>query len=181
MATSGDPLNPLVLPLSGVVGVLLALCIGLGVRLETGAPPGFRPKPLAHLLGQPAPPFEIEGVTGEPVSLHSAPGAGDWLLFFTDSACGACQAAYPSLQQAAERLPVVVVGVGDRQQLAARWGKVAVGVGYDSLHTVQQLYRVRTLPSVLLIDPQGIVRQAATGSKSVEQILAWTEHKSGGI
>ena len=181
MATSGDALNPLVLPLSGVAGVLLALCIGLGVRLDTGAPPGIRPKPLAHLVGQPALPFEVEGVHGGVVSLHSAPEAGDWLLFFTDSACGACQAAYPSLQQAAERLPVVVVGIGDRPQLAARWGKVSVAVGYDRLRTVQQLYRVRTLPSVLWIDPQGIVRQAATGSKRVEQVLAWNAPKSGGL
>ena len=181
MEATGDKLNPMMLPLSVIAGVLVALGIGLGVRLETGAPPGLIPKPFAHLLGKPAPAFELEGTNGESVSLQSANGAAAWLLFFTDTGCGACKAAYPSLKRAADQLPVVVVGIGDRQQLETRLGQVAVVVGYDSLHTVQEFYQVKGLPSVLLIDQHGVVQQAATGSKSVDQILAaWDGQKPGG-
>ena len=181
MEAGGAKMNPMMLPLSVVAGVLVALCIGIGVRLETGAPPGLIPTPFAHLLGKPAPAFELDGTHGEPVSLRSADGADAWLLFFTDTGCGACKAAYPSLKRAADQLPVVVVGIGDRQQLESRLGPVAVAVGYDSLHTVQERYQVRGLPSALLIDKQGVVQQAATGSKSVDQVLAaWNGHKQGG-
>ena len=75
MALSGGLLNPVILPLSRIAGVLLALCIGLGVRLDSGVPPGLPSPPLVPLLGQPAPPFEVEGVNGGLVSLQSAPGA----------------------------------------------------------------------------------------------------------
>ena len=182
MVLSRNLLNPVVLPLAGIAGVLLALCIGLGVRLDSGVPPGLPSPPLAPLLGQPAPPFQVEGVNGALVSLQSAPSAAAWLLFVTDSTCGACQAAYPSLEQAATRLPVVVVGVGDQRPLDPRLVQVAMAVGYDRLGTVQQRYRVRHLPSVFLIDPQGIVRHAASGGESVEQVLsAWEAHGSGGL
>ena len=181
MEAGGAKMNPMMLPLSVVAGVLVALCIGIGVRLETGAPPGLLPTPFAHLLGKQAPAFELDGTNGELVSLQSAKAADAWLLFFTDTGCGACKAAYPSLKRAADQLPVVVVGIGDRQQLETRLGNVAVAVGYDSLHTVQERYQVRGLPSALLIDKQGVVQQAATGSKSVDQVLAaWDGHKPGG-
>ena len=129
MEATGDKMNPMILPLSVVAGMLVALCIGIGVRLETGAPPGLIPKPFAHLLGKPAPAFELDGTNGDPVSLQSANDAEAWLLFFTDTGCGACKAAYPSLKRAADLLPVVVVGIGDRQQLERGLGPVAVAEG----------------------------------------------------
>lgn len=181
MEAAGDKLNPITLPLSAVAGVLLALCISIGVRLETGAPPGLIPKAFAHLLGRPAPAFELDGTIGETVTLHSAGAAEAWMLVFTDTGCGACRAAYPSLRRAAEQLPVVVVGTGDRQELDTRLGQVAVAVGYDSLHTVNQLYQVTGLPSALLIDGRGVVQYAAIGSKSVDEVVAaWGGRRPGG-
>lgn len=166
--------NPLIGPLSVVAGVLLALCIGAGVRLEKGHPPGLSPKPFAHLLGKHALPFELPGLDGTIVSLKSGNGARAWLLYFTDSGCGACDAAYPGLKEATGRLPVVVVGTGSREQLTAKLAQHALTatVGYDSLRAVQQLYRVTAFPSALLLDQEGVVRQAATGSQSIEQVLA---------
>ena len=64
MEAVGDKVNPMTLPVSVVTGVLLALCISIGVRLETGAPPGLIPKAFAHLLGRPAPAFELSGPSG---------------------------------------------------------------------------------------------------------------------
>lgn len=180
MEAVGDKLNPMTLPLSVVAGVLLALSISIGVRLETGAPPGLIPKAFAHLLGRPAPAFELSGTHGEMVSLHSAAAAEAWMLVFTDTGCGACKVAYPSLMSAAEQVPVVVVGTGDRQELETRLAQVAVAVGYDSLHAVGQLYQVTGLPSALLIDGQGVVQYAATGSKSVDEVLAAWGRRPGG-
>lgn len=171
-------------PLSAVAGVLVALAIGVGARLETGSPPGLPPKPFAHLLGKPAPSFEIEGLDGQPVSLQSAHSDESWLLFFTDSACKACDAAYPSLEKAARWLPVIVIGTGDRQLLKTKLTQhnISATAGYDSLQTVKQIYQIKGFPSVLLIDKQGVVQKAGAGSKGLEEIMAgWDQEKTGGV
>jgi peroxiredoxin len=134
-------------------------------------------------LGKPAPPFEISGLDGGPVSLQSANGAQSWLLFFTDSGCKACDATYPSLEKATRQLPVVVIGTGDRQLLKAKLSQhqIAAPTGYDSLQTVKQQYRAPGFPSVLLIDQDGVVQKAGVGTQSIEEILAgWGLQKAGG-
>ena len=175
-------LSALVKPLSAVAGVIVALVISIAVRLETGSPPGLPPKPFAHLLGKPAPSFEIEGLNGGLISLQSANGATSWLLFFTDSGCGACDDTYPSLEKATHRLPVVVIGIGDRKLLKAKLAQynILVAAGYDSLQILKQMYRVKGFPSVLLINRQGIVQKAGIGTRSIEEILVAGDQKKQG-
>ena len=102
----------MVLILSALCGVLMALCISLMVRLDSGYPPALKPQPFAALLEMPAPGFALPGLNGETITLPhpGAPGLGERpgssLIFFTDSACKACDATYPSVRQAAEKLPV---------------------------------------------------------------------------
>ena len=178
-----DPsgMNPMVRPLSAAAGLLLALCIGIGARLETGAPPGLPLKPFAHLLGRQAPDFTLPGLGGETVSLASAPGADAWLLYFTDAACGACKAAYPAVEAAAEVLPIVAVATGDPELLEANLGGRTAAIGHDEQQSVHRLYDVRGVPSALLIDRRGVVRHAATGSRSITDVLAaWNDSKGGG-
>ena len=178
MADTG--MNPLVKPLSAAAGLLLALCIGIGARLETGAPPGLPPKRFAHLLGRQAPDFTLPGPGGETVSLASARGADAWVLYFTDAACGACKAAYPAVAKAAEVLPIVAVATGDPDLVRANIGEAALAIGHDEQQTVHRLYDVRGVPSALLIDRGGMVRHAATGSRSITEVLAaWNDSKGG--
>ena len=69
---------------------------------------------------------------------------------------------------------VVVVGAGDRSVLQEKLdphGLVSV-TGHDRLWAVNQAYGVPGYPSVLLIDPQGVVRQGAVGTQGLEQVLA---------
>ena len=157
-----------------VAGVLLASLVAVAARLETGYPPGITPPPFARLIGQPAPAFSLEGLQGPTVSSDDAPAGGSWLLFFAEASCQACDATYPALAQASERYPVVVVGAGDPavlQEKLAPYGLASVA-GHDSLWEVNQAYGVPGYPSVLLIDPQGVVRQGAVGSQGLEQVLA---------
>ncbi len=177
MSSLRAEVNPLALPLSVVAGVLLALCISVVVRLETGYPPGVPPRPFAKMLDRPAPSFEIEGLDGGPVSTRTVSGS-EWLLFFTNSRCGACDAAYPALKKVAGELPVIVVGIGDRQVLRDKLtqNEISAMVAYDSLRTVQRMYGVHNYPSALVIDAQGVVRQGAVGSKGVEQVMAARDH-----
>ena len=160
-------------------GLLLAALVAVATRLETGYPPGVTPRPFARLIGQPAPAFSLDGLQGATVSPDHAPAGRSWLLFFADATCQACDATYPALAQASEGYPVVVVGTGDRAVLReklAPYGLVSVA-GHDSLWEVNQAYGVPGYPSVLLIDPQGVVRKGAVGTQGLEQVLAPPERQ----
>ena len=170
----------MVRPVAAAAGLLLALCIGIGARLETGAPPGLPLKPFAHLLDRQAPDFALPGLGGETVSLASAGETDAWLLYFTDAACGACKAAYPAVAMAAEMLPIVTVATGDPDLLEANLGEKTAAIGHDEGQSVHRLYDVRGVPSALLIDRRGVVRHAATGSRSITEVLtAWNESEGG--
>ena len=176
-------MSPMVMPLSVAGGLLLALCISLAVRLETGYPPGIVPKPFAHLLGQPALGFEITGLGEGLVALHTLTSAAKdrgepGLLFFTNSACSACDATYPALEKAATQLPVLVVGVGVEEDLRTKLAQhgIAASAGFDEGAGVGESYGVQAHPSALLIDADGVVLTAAIGVQSVDRILEeWQE------
>lgn len=178
---SGDPAQRLrieaaVKLLSVTAGLLLAICISLAARLDTGYPPGIEPQPFAPLLGLPAPGFEITGLDGDSVSLHTlttAVKSQAGLLFFTNSACPACDATYPALKRAAAQMPVLVIGVGVEEDLRTKLAQhgLAVSAGHDSQFEVGDRYGVQVHPSTLLIDGDGVVLTAATGVRSVDRIL----------
>ena len=172
--------NRFIWPLSAASALLGALVVALGARLETGSPPGLPTQPLAHLLGKPAPAFEVPGLDGDPVSPSRAAGADTWLLYFTEAGCGACEAAAPAVEEAAGLLPLIAVGTGDPDRLRARFAEVALAIGHDEEQSAHRLYGVRAMPSALLID-RGVVRHAATGSSSLPEVLAaWNDSNQGG-
>ena len=155
-------------------GILLASLVSVAARLETGFPPGITPPPFARLIGQPAPAFALDGLQGAAVSSDDAPAGRSWLLFFADATCRACDATYPALARASEQFPLIIVGAGDRAVLQVKlvpYG-LASATGHDSLREVSRAYGVPGYPSVLLIDPQGVVRQGAVGTQGLEQVLA---------
>ena len=123
------------------------------------------PPRFARLIGQPAPAFSLGGLQGATVPPVDAPAGG---------ACQACDATYPALAQASERYPVIVVGAGDRAVLQEKLSPhgLAPVAGHDRRREVNQAYGVPGYPSVLLIDPQGVVRKGAVGTQGLEQVLA---------
>ena len=55
----------LILLMSLGCGLLVALCISVGVRLVSGHPPGIPVNPLAELIGKPMPDFEVASLNGD--------------------------------------------------------------------------------------------------------------------
>lgn len=176
-ATNGVP--PRVFGAALVGGVLLASLVAGAARLETGFPPGITPPPFARLIGQPAPAFSLDALQGAAVSSVDAPAGRSWLLFFADATCRACDATYPALAKASERYPVIVVGAGDRAVLQGKLAPygLAPAAGHDSRWEVNRAYGVLGYPSVLLIDPRGIVRKGAVGNRALEQVLALADRQ----
>ena len=187
--------------LISVLGGILASFLITTFRIEAENPEttrfgGRRPNPFAHLIGKTAPRKEIESLRGSLLFEHSSrrqdarvlsyvdpacidcgdPSSGPagtdaWILVFTDSNCSACDATYPSLPEAVVRLPVLVVGVGDRAVLRKKLQTFAVEAIFDSLQIVPPTYQLTTFPSALLIDRQGIVRHGAIGPSSVDFVV----------
>ena len=166
--------------MSALCGVVLAFCISMGVRLETGYPPGVRPPAFEHLLGKPAPWFEVPGLDGAMLSLPDmeAVRAGavvpePCLLFLADTASRTCDETYASLKNATDVIQVLVVATGVRKDIKTKLALngVTAPTGYDSLASVMKAYDVHEFPGVLLVDAGGVVRAAENGTGSVERIL----------
>ena len=115
--------------------------------------------------------------------MSSQKDAKTWLLYFTDSGSEACDVAYPILKKVAEYVPVTVVGLGERTQLSNKMAQhgITAMVGYDSLRSVPPLYQADIFPSAMLIDSEGIVRQAAIGSNGIERmVMDFVQKEKGG-
>ena len=168
---------PRILGAALISGILLACLVALVARLETGHPPGVTPPPFARLLDQPAPAFTLPGLQGATVSSDDAPAGRSWLLVFAEASCQACDATYPALARAAEQFPVIVVAAGDPAVLKEKLAPhgLVTAAGHDSLWEVNQAYGVPGYPSMVLVDPQGVVRKGAVGSRGLEQVLAARE------
>jgi thiol-disulfide isomerase/thioredoxin len=132
------------------------------------------------LMGQPAPSLSLAVAAGaEPegpakVTLTELSGRVVVLDFWA-SWCGACRRSTPMLNELhaefeGQQVAFYAVNVEpiDRQRLQA--AHAAFGTEFPTLHdragTVQREYSIRSLPTVLVIDRDGVVQWASTGVPS---------------
>lgn len=153
-------------------GVLVALCVSLGVR-SFGHPPGLRVDPLDGLVGREVPHFEISGLDFDNVSPDSMSGDA-YVLYFTSTDCDACDSAYPILRNADSKIPLLIVGIGSRANLekAIKTHGINAVVGYDSTRAALRSMGIFGVPSALLVDQAGIIHQAATGPENILRMFS---------
>jgi thiol-disulfide isomerase/thioredoxin len=132
------------------------------------------------LIGEPAPdltlPVAAGAVSGGPTKITLSDMDGRVVVLdFWASWCGACRRATPILNDLHEEFAgrgvafyAVNVEPIDRQRLQA--AHVAFGTEFPSLHdragTVQRRYAIQTLPTVIIVGRDGLVRWASTGVPS---------------
>lgn len=138
------------------------------------------------LMGEPAPSLSLGVAAGaQPdgptrVTLSEL-GGRVVVLDFWASWCGACKRATPllnDLQGEFSGQDVVFYAVNvepiDRQRVQA--AHAAFGTDFPSLHdragTVQRRYAIRSLPTVIVVDRDGVVRWASTGVPSKMRLRA---------
>ena len=164
---SGTAIRPAVRVLLGAVGLLLGVCTFLGART--------RNPPVQVSLGEESPEFLGEAVPEvrfpaladtEGVLSTGEPHGRDRLIVFSDTGCSLCDELYPLLRQAGERLPVLIVAMGNRQQAQAKVKEhgLGVSVAFDSLLNSAGVLGVWQYPTVMLVSRDDVVKKAASGN-----------------
>jgi cytochrome c biogenesis protein CcmG/thiol:disulfide interchange protein DsbE len=151
-------------------GVLLLVAVGLVAAFV------WMPRlALSHgsLAGKPAPDFALEVVNGKPGDrIHLADLKGrPVVLSFWASWCGPCQIEAPALERLSRRLSdrgVAVVGINtnDAEGRAAEFARrfrLTYAIVYDDGSRVAERYGVSSLPTIMVVDKNGVVSLVRTG------------------
>jgi cytochrome c biogenesis protein CcmG/thiol:disulfide interchange protein DsbE len=145
----------------------------------------LRLKDQGPWVGKPAPDFSLPVVAGEGASQGDRVRLSDLkgqlvVLDFWASWCEPCRQSVPILNEVARTLAgegVVVYGVNSEGlrpeallRLAGRWG-FAYPVLHDANAASMVAYDVSALPTLYLIDRQGIVRRTHAGSPTAQRLI----------
>jgi thiol-disulfide isomerase/thioredoxin len=155
---------------------------GLG-RLASPAQPAPIRRPsdtgaMPPLTGQPAPEFSLRDLNGTEVSLASLRGSVV-LLDFWATWCGPCRMELPVIEKLHRKYQdkgLIVLGVNDEQpETALRYldtMKYTLATLNDSGHTVHREYHVNAIPTMVLIDRDGVVSGRFVGTRSDGELEA---------
>jgi peroxiredoxin len=134
---------------------------------------------LKAVLNEPAPGWTLADQSGAKHSLTDYRGKVV-VLDFWYRGCGWCMRAMPEIKQMAADFagkPVAVLGMNtDSKPADARFVVDAFGLDYPILHVEQQIvnqYHVEGFPTVIVIGPDGVVRDVEEGySPALRDVLA---------
>ncbi|GAB4478506.1 MAG: TlpA disulfide reductase family protein [Anaerolineae bacterium] len=177
---------PVLLGIGLLAGLLMALLtIGgerimqvVGLSPSAGGVP--TPRPLAVVIGEPAPDFSAQTPQGETITLSELQG-GPVAINFWATWCAPCRAEMPALQAAAdayaaEGLTVLAVNAGEPPEAVQRFMDEQ-GLSFPALLDEQgevvDLYGVEFFPTTYWIDARGIVRARHLGAMTEELIDAY--------
>lgn len=126
-------------------------------------------KRQAEVVGEPAADWELQGLDGQTHALADYRGKVV-VLDFWYRGCGWCIKAMPQLNELAEQFagrPVAILGMNtDRVEEDARFVCEAMDLKYATLLRAEELpekYGVQGFPTLIVIDPEGIVRDVHVG------------------
>jgi cytochrome c biogenesis protein CcmG, thiol:disulfide interchange protein DsbE len=135
----------------------------------------------AGLIGNPAPDFNVQAVTGGSgvVSLKSLRGKVV-LVDFWGTFCEPCKKSFPKLQNLDTRYHesgLRIVGISedeadDRDKIpgfAGNYGAKFI-LGWDEDKTIARAYRPDTMPTTFVIDRKGVVRYVHVGFHDGEEL-----------
>lgn len=155
--------------INGLAALLLgALFLGGAFRPTAPATPAA----VGAEPGQRAPDISLPAPDGQTVRLADLRGRAVFVNFWA-SWCGPCRLEMPDIQRLSRDLPpgtaMLTVNATDTETSPAaavaymRRNGLDFPVGFDLSGEVQRAYRVISLPTTVLIDPDGVVRQRVAG------------------
>ncbi|MDQ3910220.1 MAG: redoxin domain-containing protein [Actinomycetota bacterium] len=155
-----------------------ALEKNLGAGAAAPSANGGQQRAVGLPVGSQAPPFSLEGLHGETVTLDALRSAGNpILLLFTDPGCGPCTAMLPEIgrwqEEHSEKLSVSLISRGDREENRAKAQEHDLGnVLLQEDWEVSEAYDIRGTPSAVLLTPDGkIGSAAASGPDAIRSLV----------
>lgn len=151
-----------------------ALCVALGLAPAFAAPipPASGPPRTA------APDFRVRSVTGEKLELAALRARGPVLIDFWATWCAPCLASLPEIQSLHRRAGprgLTVIGVsidGPRNHAKVRPFAARLGLTFpivlDEDGRLQDSFKVRVVPTAILIDTSGAVALVTQGYRPGE-------------
>jgi peroxiredoxin len=130
-------------------------------------------------VGQSAPDFTLQDLSGHPVTLSSYRGQKAVLMDFWATWCGPCRMAMPGLQDLADKfkdrdLEILSVDQGESanqvRNLIERQ-KYTFHVVLDQNQAVGNKYGVQGIPTLVLVDKKGVVQWMRVGYSENEDDL----------
>lgn len=142
-----------------------------------------------QLVGKEAPDFKLSLLGGGEVELSKLEGKNVVLLDFWATWCGPCRAVMPALQEVSNEykskgvryLAVNLREDTDKISSYLKSAKLDIEVPLDQTGKVADLYHVKGIPTMAVVDKKGIVRDVHVGSsdnlkaelkKTLDKILA---------
>ena len=153
----------------------LFLAAFLGSCSESG-------RPLLQ-VGEKAPPFNLELLNGEQISLQQYAGKG-LVITFMSSWCPCSNESMPMMKKAwlehKDNINFLMIGIQDAESkfegLTQKW-EIPFSAGFDDDDLIARAYGVSSPPTTFFIDKQGVVKRAFYGNikDKSEDFPGWIE------
>lgn len=129
-------------------------------------------------IGDQAPPFELETLTGETITLADYQGKAVMLNFWA-TWCPPCRAEMPDMEKFYQSHEVEILAVNltptessenDVESFVQDYG-LNFNIPLDKEGEVSSLYAIRPVPTTFMIDSNGIIQQRVFGALNYDQMV----------